>query len=151
MGTLTQLAKEHGMKHPDAIIVNLKSRDGRIGRVLGNYGFHELPRARSLIECHLMGSGGSSLARYPELRYTYSRGDGVEVDEDYEHAMTGFYYRHELKGMHYGEFCNYADYFASKLVSGEPNSPDLEEGIRTVHVMAAIVESLETGSSVRLA
>ncbi len=149
-GTITALGQKHGMKTPDAITVNLRARSGRIGRVLGNYGFHELPKARSLIECHLMGSEGSSLARYPELRYTYSRTDGVEIDEDFERTMAGFYYRHELKGMHYGEFANYADYFASKLLSGEANSPDLEEGLHTVEVMRAIVESLESGASVHL-
>ncbi len=147
-GTITSLGREHGMSTPDAISVNLLAENGRIGRVLGNYGFHELPKARSLIECLLMGSGGTSLARYPELRFTYTGREGQEVDEDYEHSMAGYYYRHELKGMHYGEFCNYADYFASKLLSGEPNSPDLEEGLETVRVMDAIVKSLETGASV---
>jgi predicted dehydrogenase len=150
-GTITAVGAAHGMATPDAITVNLRSKSGRIGRVLGNYGFHELPKARSLIECFLMGSKGTSLARYPELHYTYTRGDGTVVDEDYEHGMAGYYYRHELKGMHYGEFANYADYFASKLLSGEPNSPDLDEGLQTVLVMRAIVESLETGASVRLA
>jgi hypothetical protein len=52
--------------------------------------------------------------------------------------------------MHYGEFCNYTDYFASRILSGEPNSPDLVEGLETVRVMHAIVESLETGVPVRL-
>jgi predicted dehydrogenase len=94
-----------------------------------------------------MGTQGTSLARYPELRFTYHDDRGVEVEEDFDHAMAGYHYRHELKGMHYGEFCNYTDSFASKLLSGEPNSPDLEEGLTTVMVMRAIVESLETGRS----
>lgn len=149
-GTTTELGKQYRLKYPDAITVNLRSKCGRIGRVLGNYGFHELPSARSLIECFLMGSKGTSLARYPVLRFTYTGSNGVEVDENYEHAMAGYYYRHELKGMHYGEFCNYADYFASKLLSGEPNSPDLEEGLDTVEVMRAIVESLESGATVQI-
>lgn len=149
-GTITALGSRHGMRTPDAISVNLLAESGRIGRVLGNYGVHELSHARSLIECLLMGSNGTSLARYPDLRYTYSRVCGAEVDEDFDHTMSGYYYRHELKGMHYGEFCNYADYFASKLLAGEPNSPDLEEGIRTVQIMSAIVESIESGRSVKL-
>jgi predicted dehydrogenase len=150
IGTRTSLAKEYGMQTPDAICVNLKAKSGAIARVLGNYGFHELPRARSLIECFLMGSKGSSLARYPDLRFTYHDENGVEIEEDYHHSMAGYYYRHELKGMHYGEFCNYTDYFASRILSGEPNSPDLVEGLETVRVMHAIVESLETGVPVRL-
>ncbi len=150
IGTLTALGKKHGMKTPDAISVNLRAVSGRIGRVLGNYGFHELPKARALIECFLMGSEGSSLARYPDLRFNYHDTRGIEIEEDFHHAMAGYHYRHELKGMHYGEFCNYADYFASKLLSGEPNSPDLREGLETVQVMRAIVDSLETGGSVKV-
>jgi predicted dehydrogenase len=145
VGTITSLGARYGMKTPDAICVNLIGENGRIGRVLGNYGFHELPKARALIECFLMGSEGSSLARYPDLRFTRHDERGVEIEEDFHHAMSGYYFRHELKGMHYGEFCNYADYFASKLLGGEPNSPDLEEGLSSVMVMKAIVESLESG------
>ena len=65
--------------------------------------------------------------------------------------MTGYYSRHELKGMHYGEFCNYADYFASAILNGTPNSPDLEEGLATVRVMDAVVKSLETGKPISIA
>lgn len=144
-GTITSLGAKYGMTTPDAITVSLMAESGRIGRVLGNYGFHELPKARALIECFLMGSKGSSLARYPDLRYTYSEGN-AEVEEDYHHAMSGYYFRHELKGMHYGEFCNYTDYFASRLLSGESNSPDLAEGLDTVNIMRAIVASLESGT-----
>ncbi|MBC8066227.1 MAG: Gfo/Idh/MocA family oxidoreductase [Chlorobia bacterium] len=150
VGTITELGEKYGAKTPDAICVNLIAENGRIGRVLGNYGFHELPKARALIECFLMGSKGSSLARYPDLRFTYHDPNGVEIEEDYHNAMSGYHFRHELKGMHYGEFCNYTDYFASKLISGEPNSPDLVEGLASVMVMRAIVESLETGKPVRI-
>jgi len=149
-GTTTAVGAEFGLPTPDAIVVNLLGENGRIGRVLGNYGFHELGRARSLIECFLMGSEGTSLARYPDLRFTTTLG-GNEVEEDYEPSMAGYYYRHELKGMHYGEFCNYADYFASRLLSGEPNSPDLDEGLETVMTMRAIVESLESKRAVVVA
>lgn len=145
VGTVTSLGAHYGMKTPDAICVNLVAESGRVGRVLGNYGFHELPKARALIECFLMGSEGSSLARYPDLRFTHHDGRGVEIEEDFHHAMSGYYFRHELKGMHYGEFCNYLDYFADRLVSGNPNSPDLEEGLTSVMVMRAVVQSLETG------
>jgi predicted dehydrogenase len=144
-GYVTTLGREHGLATPDALVVNLKAIDGRIARVFGNYGVHELPQARSMIECHLMGSKGASLARYPNLRFTYHDATGVEIEEDYHHAMAGYYYRHELKGMHYGEFCNYADYFASALLTGAPNSPDIEEGLSTAMTMRAVVSSLESG------
>jgi len=113
--------------------------------VLGNYGFHDLRRGKSLIECFLMGSEGTSLARYPELRFTYHDSEGTEVEEDYTQSMTGYYYRHELIGMHYGEFGNYLDYFADAILNGTSNSPDLEEGLGTVAIMDAIVRSLESG------
>ncbi len=150
-GAISELGKAHGLKSPDAIVGNLLSASGRIGRVMGHFGAHELPRARSLIECLLMGSSGTSLARYPELRLSYRDELGVEIEEDYDHAMAGYYYRHELKGMHYGEFCSCADYFASRLLSGEPNSPDLEEGLRTFSVLSAVVASLESGNSITCA
>ena len=150
VGTITELGRRYGSKTPDAICVNLVAEQGTIGRVLGNYGFHELPRARALIECFLMGSSGSSLARYPDLRFNYHDANGVEVEEDFRHAMSGYHFRHELVGMHYGEFCNYTDYFASKILSGEPNSPDLEEGLATVMTMRAVVESLETGMTAKV-
>ncbi len=151
VGTITELGRRYSVRSPDAICVNLVAENGRIGRVLGNYGFHELPKARALIECFLMGSEGSSLARYPDLRFTHHDERGIEIEEDFHHAMSGYYFRHEMKGMHYGEFCNYMDYFASCLINGKPNSPDLKEGLSSVMAMRAIVESLETGRVVRLA
>ena len=147
-GSLSALGRSAGLKGHDVIAATLISQDERIGRAFGNYGIHELPRARSLIECHLQGSRGSALARYPELRLTYTAPDGTEVDEDWSHSMAGYYYRHELMGMHYGEFCNVIDSFASAIIEGTPNKPDLEEGIGTVRVMRAVVESLETGGPV---
>jgi predicted dehydrogenase len=89
-GMRTALAKKSGLATPDAITVNLLAENGRIGRVLGNYGFHELGKARSLIECLVMGSEGTSLARYPDLRLSYTRRDGAEVDEDFESTMAGY-------------------------------------------------------------
>lgn len=149
-GTVTALGQSYGMQTPDAIVVNLLSASGKVARVLGNYGFHELPRAKSLIEGFLMGSGGSSLARYPDLRFTYHDENGIEIEEDFHHAMAGYYYRHELKGMHYGEFCNCIDSFAAAIRSGGPNNPDLVEGLETVMTMRAIVDSLESGKPAKV-
>lgn len=141
-GTTTEVGRSYGVANPDAILVNLVARNGKIARVMGNYGIRDLRRARSLIECFLMGSKGSSLARYPELVHTYHDSEGFEAEQDYTRAMTGYYYRHQLQGMHFGEFCNYADYFASKLLSGEDHSPDLREGLETFLTMEAVVRSL---------
>lgn len=150
-GMHTALGRKHGVAGFDAYVVNLISAEGRIARVLGNYGVTELPRARSMIECFLMGERGSSLARYPELEYVHLDASGAEVHEDYHHALTGYYFRHELKGMHYGEFANYADAFARAILDGTPNSPDLAEGIETVCVMEAVRRSAQTGAPIDLA
>ncbi|MEP0845949.1 MAG: Gfo/Idh/MocA family oxidoreductase [Phycisphaerae bacterium] len=150
-GMHTTLGRRYGVRGFDAYVVNLRAADGRIARVLGNYGVTELPRARSMIECFLMGERGSSLARYPELEYVHLDSGGAEVHEDYHHALTGYYFRHELKGMHYGEFANYADAFARAILDGTPNSPDLAEGLETVCVMEAVRRSAQSGAPVDLA
>ncbi|MBS1706161.1 MAG: Gfo/Idh/MocA family oxidoreductase [Armatimonadetes bacterium] len=149
-GMTTSLGQRFGLKTPDAITVNLIAENAKVGRVLGNYGFHELPKARALIEGFLMGSEGTSLARYPDLRVTYHDKQGTEIEEDFHHALSGYYFRHELKGMHYGEFCNYYDYFANCILNNKPNSPDLDEGLDTLLTMGAIVQSLETGQPVKV-
>lgn len=147
----TQLGRQYGVSGSDAYVVNLRSADGRLGRVLGNYGITELPSARAHIECLLMGELGTSLAKYPELEFNYVAHDGAEVREDYHHSLTGYYFRHQLKGMHFGEFANYADHFARALLFDHSNAPDLEEGIETVCVMHAIRESAASGRPVELA
>lgn len=140
-GFHTALGRRYGVRGFDAYVVNLRAADGRLGRALGNYGITELPTARSMIECFLMGQRGSSLARYPELEFVSLAADGAERREDYHHALTGYYFRHQLKGMHFGEFANYADYFARAILENRPNSPDLIEGIETVCVMEAVRQS----------
>lgn len=150
-GAHTALGRKYGVKGYDAYVVNLRAADGRIGRVLGNYGITELPTARSMIECWLMGEQGASLAKYPELEFIRLDPDHTEIREDFHHELYGYHFRHELKGMHYGEFCNYADYFAAAILHETPNSPDLAEGIETVCVMEATRTSAQTGKPVRLA
>lgn len=150
-GARTALGQHYGVKGFDAYVVNLRAADGRIGRVLGNYGITELPTARSMIECLLMGERGTSLAKYPELEFLRLDADGAEVREDFHHELYGYYFRHQLKGMHFGEFGNYADYFAQCILNNTPNSPDLREGIETVCLMEAVRQSAQRGGPVRVA
>jgi predicted dehydrogenase len=150
-GMHTALGRRYGVKGHDAYVVNVRAADGRLGRVLGNYGITELSAARSVIECFLMGDAGTSLASYPDLEYVHLAADASEVHEDYHHALTGYYFRHELKGMHYGEFANYADYFARAILENTPNSPDLREGLETVCLMEAVRQSAQAGRPVELA
>ncbi len=138
---------------PDIYLVNVRSEDGRLGRAMGHYGCHELPTARNCIELMLYGAGGTSLAQYHDMKYVHSGGPDdpmTEITEDHLYAGRGYYFNNEVHGMHYGEFANYADYFALALIEGREYSPDLREGVETVCLMEAARRSAETGAPVHL-
>ncbi|RPH36867.1 gfo/Idh/MocA family oxidoreductase [bacterium] len=144
-GYTSELGKKYGVRGFDVYVVNLRGMDRRIGRVMGHYGLHELPSARNSIELMLYGSKSSSLAQYHDMRYKYTRDDGTEVCEDPLYERRHYYFNSEIHGMHYGEFANYAEYFAQALITGSPYSPDLEEGIETFCVMETVRRSARTG------
>ena len=150
-GAQSALAKEYGARSFDIYTVSLKAADGRIARVLGHYGLHELPSARNCIELVLYGSGGTSLAQYHDMRFSFTRPDGTEVTEDMLYSRRGYYFNNEVHGMHYGEFGNYAEYFAQALLAGRDFSPGLEEGLETFCLMEAVRRSAQTGQPVSLA
>jgi predicted dehydrogenase len=150
-GSRTALADRYGVKGFDLYIVQLRAASGRLGRVMGNYGLHELPSARNAIELALYGSGGTSLAQYHDMRYLHTAEDGTEIVEDALYARRAYYFNNEVHGMHYGEFANYADYFARALLNDLAYSPGLEEGIATFCVMEAIRRSAQTGQPERIA
>jgi predicted dehydrogenase len=143
------LAVERGVG-ADIYTVNLKGRGGALGRVMGHYGCHELPSARNAIELMLFGSRGSSLAQYHDMRYLHTSEDGAEVEEDFLYALRHYYFNSEVHGMHYGEFANYAEHFASALLEGRPHSPDLIEGLETFCVMEAVRRSAQRGVPVKV-
>ena len=140
-GYTSALGKKYGVAGFDVYVVNLMSRDGRPGRVMGHYGLKELPSARNCIELLLYGSRNSSLAQYHDMRYRYTQDDGSEVLEDPLYELRHYYFNSEIHGMHYGEFANYAEYFAAALIEGKEYSPGLEEAIETLCVMEAIRRS----------
>lgn len=149
-GSHSQLARQYGLKNYDMYIVNARSTAGQIGRVMGNYGVHELPSARNAIELMLYGSGGSSLAQYHDMRYLHTGTDGAEVRRDYLYEKRGYYFNNEVHGMHYGEFANYAEYFARAILYNTPYSPDLAEGVQTFCLMEAVRQSARTGKPVTI-
>ncbi len=168
LGVVSAMGRAFGVNGRDMYVVNLLAEDGRIARVMGHYGCHELPTARNCIECLVFASGGTSLAQYHDMRYVHTTsgaddeavgvgggafrpGAHAEIVEDLLYAGRHYYFNSEVHGMHYGEFANYADHFASGLISGEPRSPELEEGVETVCVMEAIRRSAETGEPVEIA
>lgn len=142
------LGDHYGLPGNDIYLVNLRSRDGRIGRAMGHYGLHELPSARNCIELVLYGSGGTSMAQYHDMRYASTRPDGTEVWEDALYSNRAYYFGNEVHGMHYGEFANYTEQFARAILDGTANAPDLEEGIDTFCVMEAVRRSVATGQPV---
>jgi predicted dehydrogenase len=144
-GTTSALGKRYGVAGFDIYTVNLRSGDGRLGRVMGHYGLKELPSARNCIELLLYGSRNSGLAQYHDMRYRYTRDDGTEVLEDPLYELRHYYFNSEIHGMHYGEFANYAEYFAASLIDGKPYSPGLEEAVETLCVMEAIRRSARGG------
>ncbi len=107
-----------------------------------------MPSARNSIELMLYGSRNSSLAQYHDMRFKYTRDDGTELCEDPLYELRHYYFNSEIHGMHYGEFANYAEYFARALVNGSAYSPTLEEGIETFCVMEATRRSARTGRPV---
>jgi predicted dehydrogenase len=149
-GYTSRLAQHYGVKAFDVYTVNFQSKDGRIGRAMGNYGLHELPSARNAIELVLYGSDGTSLAQYHDMRYFFTAPDGTEVVDDMLYSMRKYYFNNETHGMHYGEFANYTEYFAHALLRGEAYSPALEEGIETFCMMEAIRQSAESGQPVEV-
>lgn len=150
LASRSALGERCGLPGNDIYVVNLKSRDGRIGRAMGNYGLHELPSARNCIELVLYGSDGTSMAQYHDMRFATTRPDGTEVWEDALYANRAYYFNNEVHGMHYGEFANYAEHFANAILEGTPNAPDLEEGIDTFCVMEAVRRSAESGQPVHI-
>lgn len=77
-GFKSAMGGSFGLKGNDVCIANFVAADGRIGRAMGHYGCHELPRARNCIELMLYGSGGTSLAQYHDMRYVHT-GEGTEA------------------------------------------------------------------------
>jgi predicted dehydrogenase len=154
LGRLTQvqawsstsdLGRRYKLTGPDIYTVNVIAADGRLGRAMGHYGVHELPTARNCIECVLYGAKSTSLAQYHDMRHVYLAPDGTEVTEDHLYAGRHYYFNSEVHGMHYGEFANYAEYFAGCLIDNKPNSPNLEEGVETFCVMEAVRRSAREG------
>ncbi|MGQ9888419.1 MAG: Gfo/Idh/MocA family protein [Aggregatilineales bacterium] len=144
-GAHSALAQRYNVRSYDMYIVNLRAANGRIGRVMGHYGLHELPSARNSVELVLYGTDGTSLAQYHDMRYLHTGSDGAEIKEDFLYAKRSYYFNNEVHGMHYGEFANYAEYFALALLEDRDYSPNLDEGLATFCVMEAVRRSAQSG------
>ncbi len=148
IGSHSALARRYQVQSFDIYAVNLRAADGRMGRVLGHYGLHELPTARNAIELMLYGSDGTSQAQYHDMRYRRTDRDGGERTEDPLYHLRGYYFNNETHGMHYGEFANYTEHFALAILENQPAAPDLIEGIETFCIMEAVRRSAASGQPV---
>lgn len=149
-GIHSALAEKYHVKSSDIVSINLRAANGKIGRVLGHYGLKELPSARNAIELMLYGTHGTSLAQYHDMRFMHTTADGREVTEDFLYHQRGYYFNNEVHGMHYGEFANYADYFAQALLKDTEYAPDLDDGLAVFAVMEAARRSIATGKPVQV-
>eukprot|EP01106_Pelomyxa_sp_JSP_P016000 TRINITY_DN5747_c0_g1_i1.p1 TRINITY_DN5747_c0_g1~~TRINITY_DN5747_c0_g1_i1.p1 ORF type:complete len:246 (+),score=22.81 TRINITY_DN5747_c0_g1_i1:196-933(+) len=138
LGSKSELARKYNVQSNDVYVAHMISFEGKIGRVMGNYGLRELPTARNAIECMLFGSKSTSMAQYHDMRYLYNRQDGTEVKEDFLYENRSYYFNNEVHGMHYGEFANYLDTFCRCVRNGQKCSPDLNDGIELFCVLEAI-------------
>ncbi|MFO0834835.1 MAG: Gfo/Idh/MocA family oxidoreductase [Phycisphaerales bacterium] len=150
MASTSALGRERGVVGPDIYIVNAFSQSGALGRAMGHYGCHELPRARNCIELMLYGSDSTSQAQYHDMRYTHLAKDGTEVVEDSLYAGRHYYFNSEVHGMHYGEFANYAEHFARSIIDNTDASPSLEEGVETFCIMEAVRRASREGVPVEV-
>lgn len=146
----SKLARDYEVGSPDIYSAQFRTADGRTGRAYGHYGLRELPSARNAIECLLYGSEGTSLARYHDMQYLHTGPEGEEIKEDFLYEKRGYYFNNEVHGMHYGEFSNYADYFARSILEGFDASPGLEEAVETLCLMEAVRLSAAENRIVRM-
>jgi predicted dehydrogenase len=148
--SLSAAGRERGLVNPDTFHFVLKASDGRIARVSGSYSNPTAPRQReSDMTCYLRCREGSSLADYPELRYSWKVGrenaiEGFEEQEDH-------YFRFEGHSHHAGEYQNYIEYFARCLESDATAMPDVTDGLRTIALLQAMEESHTTERPVKIA
>jgi predicted dehydrogenase len=149
-GAHSALARRYAVTSFDIYTASLRAADGRMGRVLGHYGLHELPSARNCIELVLYGEAGTSMAQYHDMRFMYTLPDGTEVREDMLYSQRGYYFNNEVHGMHYGEFANYAAYFATALIEGRDYGPDLNDGLYVFCIMEAVRRSAHNGQPVQV-
>lgn len=142
-GARSALAKKHQTMGYNIYIAHLKAHDGRLARVMMHYGLYELRMARNHIELLLLGSRGTSLAEYPDMHYFYTLEDGTHVTEDSLYSLRYYYFSHVVHGVHYGEFANYTDYFATSLSDERPYSPNLLDGLEVFCIMEGLRRSAQ--------
>jgi predicted dehydrogenase len=159
VGVTSSNTRELGLTVPDTLKFILKNADGRCASVSGCYATPTLGSdVEQSISCTLRGTKGISRAGYPKLKYCTNFKPAKEAsvytkEESSLHTfedMHGYYFRFEGETHHAGEYQNYIEYFAECLRDGKTPRPDLKEGIRTLAVLEAMDEALQTGAAVKV-
>lgn len=154
-GITSENTTEYGLECPDTMLFLAKDTSGRTGLIRGSYTAPPLDRdIDPTISCLIRGSQGTSRAEYSKLQYahnfnTLAKIDGPKIiDLNDRHS---YYFRFENESHHAGEYQNYIEYFARCLDNNEKPKPDVEEGIGTLIVLAAMEKSLASGLPVQIA
>lgn len=117
---------------PDTYLVNVKFRNGGIGRLMGAFGIIEPPLPMETLR--LFGTKGSLVH------------DQVVLDKLPGKPVATLDFSHE-RG-HEGEVSRYLEEFAREIRDGRPSSSPALDGAKTVAIGEAIKESVATGHPV---
>ena len=153
LGVVSENTKARDLDVPDTMKFLLKNKDGRFASVTGCYATPTLGSAiEQSISCTLRGSKGISRAGYPKLKY-YTNFQPIQKTAELHtyDELHGYFFRFESETHHAGEYQNYIEEYAREVLAGRTPKPDLKEGIRTLAVMEAMSESMETGKAVKVA
>jgi predicted dehydrogenase len=119
---------------PDTYLVNLRFRNGALGRILGAFGIVEPPLPMESLS--LFGTGGSFV--HDKLVLDRLPGQPVaQIEFSPEHG-------------HDGEVKRYLAEFAREVRDGTPSSSTAEDAARTVAIGEAIKASVASGQPVRI-
>ncbi len=142
--------KAAGLKNEDTMHFIFKSESGKVASVSGSYTGPIQPQQReSEMSCILRGTEGCSQADYMDLRYAITDKNGEERMVTFE-KKNKYYFRFEGKSHHAGEYQNYLEYFVNCIENSTPAYPDIHEGVKTVAIMQAMEECLQTGMPVKI-
>ncbi len=133
----------------DSYTVNLKSTNGKIGRVLGLYGVEHIHSFTPWVQCTLYGEKGTYQGMYPQLK-SISKFEGEEEKIEGYFEDVYHYFQYEGINHHAGEFINYTEYFAKSLVKGVCAEPNIEDGYKTIATLEAIRLSIQQGRAIKV-
>jgi predicted dehydrogenase len=120
---------------PDTYLVNLKFKNGAIGRILGAFGIVEPPLPMETLK--LFGTKGSLV--HNEVVFDKIPGKPV---------LTARHQREEGFDGHEGEVRRYMEEFAREIREGIPSSSSALDAAKTAAIGEAIKESVATGKPV---